>query len=83
MEALVSPFPNELTTPPVTKICLVIDLKRLPLRDWNQIEAGKTKACGGPRSEFTRSCPPASKQGDFPGKQVWRTPSGHIASGCR
>ena len=26
IEALVSPFPKELTTPPVTKICLVMDL---------------------------------------------------------
>ncbi len=27
MEALVKPFPMELTTPPVTKICFVIDFR--------------------------------------------------------
>jgi len=27
MEALVKPFPMELTTPPVTKMCLVIDFR--------------------------------------------------------
>src|SRR4029077_7913565 len=38
IEALVRPLPSELTTPPVTKICLVI---RAPSPDCRQIFAGR------------------------------------------
>ena len=32
MDALVNPFPRELTTPPVTKMCLVMDVNHTPKR---------------------------------------------------